>query len=336
MNKSVVEAGRARAGGGVQLAGPLRYALGAFCSDHHAAETFVLVYGSDQADHRGNRTKARASGRARRAQPETHGMSLDLLPETVGIPAGDFVMGSVDGDDDERPPHRVYVDGFNLAADPVTNRDFARFVQATGRPAPAVYEMPVIVTVGGRDREGVFRQLASSYAWSDGGPPADRLDHPVVLVRYHDALEYCAWLAAETGKPIRLPTEAEWERAARAGLEGKRYPWGDDLDPSRANYLRDPSLKAMHGSKPVRSYPPSAFGLCDMCGNVWQWVADWYDPAYYGASPRKNPTGPESGRFRLVRGGSWLSAEPRLLTCSHRHQVPADTYSYSIGFRVAY
>ena len=263
-------------------------------------------------------------------------MSLDVLPDIVTIPAGDFVMGADDGDEDERPPHRVLVDEFHLAAHPVTNRDFARFVQATGRPAPAVYEMPVIVTVGGRDREGAFRQLASTYAWSNAEPPADRLDHPVVLVRYNDALQYCAWLAAETGKPVRLPTEAEWERAARAGLEGKRYPWGDDLDPSHANYLPDPSLKAMHGSKPVRSYPPNDFGLFDMCGNVWQWVSDWYDPAFYAASPEKNPTGPESGRFRLVRGGGWLSAEPRLLTCSHRHKVPADTYSYSIGFRVAY
>lgn len=263
-------------------------------------------------------------------------MSLDVLPEFVTIPTGDFVMGADDGDEDERPAHRVRLDEFRLAIHPVTNRDFARFVQATGRPAPAVYEMPVIVTVGGRDREGAFRQLASSYAWADGEPPADRLDHPVVLVRYHDAVEYCAWLAAESGRPVRLPTEAEWERAARAGLAGKRYPWGDELNPSRANYLPDPSLKAMHGSKPVGSYPPNAFGLHDMSGNVWQWVSDWYDPAYYGASPASNPRGPASGRFRLVRGGGWLSAEPRLLTCSHRHKVPADTYAYSIGFRVAY
>ena len=263
-------------------------------------------------------------------------MSMDVMPEAVRIPAGDFVMGAEDGDEDERPAHRVYVDQFHLAAHPVTNRDYARFVRATGRPAPAVYEMPVIVTVGGRDREGAFRKLASTYAWSDTEPPPERLEHPVVLVRLQDALAYCAWLAAETGQPVRLPTEAEWERAARGGLDGKRYPWGDDLESSRANYLQDPSLKAMHGSKPVRSYPPNPFGLFDMCGNVWQWVADWYDPAYYGTSPEQNPRGPASGRFRLVRGGGWLSADPRLLTCSHRHKVPVDTYSYSVGFRVAY
>ena len=263
-------------------------------------------------------------------------MSMDVMPEAVRIPAGDFVMGAEDGDEDERPAHRVYVDQFHLAAHPVTNRDYARFVRATGRPAPAVYEMPVIVTAGGRDREGAFRQLASTYAWSDTEPPAERLEHPVVLVRFQDALDYCAWLTAETGRPVRLPTEAEWERAARGGLAGQRYPWGDDLESSRANYLQDPSLKAMHGSKPVRSYPPNPFGLFDMCGNVWQWVADWYDQAYYGVSPDRNPRGPASGRFRLVRGGGWLSADPRLLTCSHRHKVPVDTYSYSVGFRVAY
>ena len=263
-------------------------------------------------------------------------MSMDVMPEAVRIPAGDFVMGAEDGDEDERPAHRVYVDEFHLAAHPVTNRDYARFVRAIGRPAPAVYEMPVIVTAGGRDREGAFRQLASTYAWSDTEPPPERLEHPVVLVRFQDALDYCAWLAAETGQPVRLPTEAEWERAARGGLDDRRYPWGDDLESSYANYLQDPSLKAMHGSKPVRSYPPNPFGLFDMCGNVWQWVADWYDQAYYGASPDRNPRGPASGRFRLVRGGGWLSADPRLLTCSHRHKVPVDTYSYSIGFRVAY
>jgi formylglycine-generating enzyme required for sulfatase activity len=260
----------------------------------------------------------------------------DGLPETVRIPAGDFAMGAEDGDADERPVHRVYVDELQLAVHPVTNREYARFVRATGRPAPAVHEIPIVVTAGGRDRERAFRQLAWSYAWNETEPPSDRLDHPVVLVRFEDALAYCAWLADETGEPVRLPTEAEWEKAARGGLVGKRFPWGDELEPSRANYLRDPSLKAMHGSRPVRSYPPNPFGLHDMCGNAWQWVADWYDPSYYATSPDWNPQGPADGRLRVVRGGGWLTADPRLLSCAHRHKVPIDTYSYSIGFRVAY
>lgn len=263
-------------------------------------------------------------------------MSPEPLPEAARIPASQFMMGSEDGDDDERPAHRVFVDEFNLAAHPVTNREYARFLRATGHRPPGVHELPLLVTAGGRDRERAFRQLAAPYVWRDGEPPAGRLDHPVTLVRFDDALAYCAWLASVTERPIRLPTEAEWEKAARGGFAGMRYPWGDQLDPARANYLPDPSLRAMHGTKPARSYPPNPYGLYDMAGNVWQWVADWYRPDYYRASPPGNPRGPASGRLRIVRGGSWVSADPRLLTCSHRHKVPDDTYSYSIGFRVAF
>jgi len=263
-------------------------------------------------------------------------MGLDVMPEAVRIPAGEFVMGADDGDEDERPSHSVAVDEFHLAVHPVTNREYARFVRASGHRTPAIYELPVVVTAGGRDRERAFRQLAAPYVWADTEPPPERADHPVTLVRFDDALAYCAWLAAQTGQPIRLPTEAEWEKAARGGLGGRPYPWGDDLDSSRANYLPDPSLKAMHGSQPVRAYPPNPYGLYGMAGNVWEWVADWYDPAYYAASPPQNPQGPPSGRLRVVRGGGWLSADPHHLRCSHRHKVPPDTYSYGIGFRVAY
>jgi len=263
-------------------------------------------------------------------------MGTHPLPEAARIPAGEFVMGFDDADEDERPAHRVFVDEFHLAAHPVTQREYARFVRATGHRLPGVAELPLLVTAGGRDRDRLFRQLAGPYTWQDGEPPADRLDHPVTLVGFDDALAYCAWLASETGHLVRLPSEAEWEKAARGGLAGKRYPWGDELDAGHANYLADPSLKALNGTKPTRSYPPNSYGLYDMSGNVWEWVADWYRPDYYRASPTGNPRGPASGRLRLVRGGSWISADPRQLTCTHRHKVPVDTYSYSIGFRVAF
>ena len=106
--------------------------------------------------------------------------------------------------------------------------------------------------------------------------------------------------------------------------------------PRRANFLPDPSVKRLHATKPVGSYPPNSYGLYDMAGNVWEWVSDWYDPGYYAASPTRNPLGPSEGRFRLVRGGAWLDADVGLLRCSYRHRVPDDTYSYSIGFRIAY
>jgi formylglycine-generating enzyme len=261
-------------------------------------------------------------------------MSADLLPELARIPAGEFVMGSNDGDDDERPAHSVYLEEFWVAVNPVTNTEYGRFVRETGHRAPAIYELPIVVTAGGAERERAFRQSGEPYVWLDSAPPADRLDHPVTLVRWSDAVEYCAWLSAVSGRPARLATEAEWEKAARGGLDGKRYPWGDRLDRDLANFRTDAELKTTEGTTQCRSYPPNSYGLFDMAGNVWEWVQDWYDPNYYKESPGNMPPGPSEGAMRLVRGGSWLAADVKMLHCSHRHNVPPDTYSYSIGFRI--
>ncbi|PYR61404.1 MAG: hypothetical protein DMF85_02350 [Acidobacteria bacterium] len=121
-------------------------------------------------------------------------MSADLLPELALIPAGEFVMGSDDADEDERPAHRVHVDDFFIGVQPVMNREYARFVRDAGHRAPAIYELPLVVTAGGADRERLFRQTGTPYVWSDFDPPDDRSDHPVTLVRFDDALAYCAWL----------------------------------------------------------------------------------------------------------------------------------------------
>jgi sulfatase modifying factor 1 len=260
--------------------------------------------------------------------------AADLLPEFALIPSGDFLMGSDSADDDERPAHRVHLDDFLMAVHPVTHADYARFVRETGHRAPAVYELPLVVTAGGREREKAFRSAGQPYIWVDSEPPSDRLDHPVTLVRWQDAIAYCAWLSGASGKTVRLPTEAEWEKAARGGLEGKRYPWGDGLDRNLANFLVDPSLKTAHGTSRCKAYPPNGYGLFDMAGNVWEWVLDWHDAQYYAVSPYKAPAGPREGTLRVLRGGSWLSADVRMLSCSHRHKVPPDTYSYGIGFRI--
>lgn len=259
----------------------------------------------------------------------------DLLPELALIPAGEFVMGSEDAEEDERPPHRVHVDDFLLGVHPVTNLEYARFVRETGHRAPAIYELPLVVTAGNRERERAFRSSGQPYVWTESDPPRDRLDHPVTLVRWDDAVAYCAWLSAATGRAVRLPTEAEWEKAARGGLDAKRFPWGDRLDRNLANFLSDPAQKASQGTTPCRSYPPNGYGLFDMTGNVWEWVHDWYDSGYYSSSPPRNPDGPDQGPLRIVRGGAWLVGDIRMLSCSHRHKVPADTYSYTIGFRIA-
>ena len=244
-------------------------------------------------------------------------------------------MGSDRAGTDEHPAHQVDLDEHHLGAHAITNAQYERFVAETGHRAPTVYELPLIATLDGRRGEQAFRQLCADYVWTNGQPPAHRRAHPVTLVRWTDAEAYCRWLAGETGKPVRLPTEAEWERAAR-GDRGARYPTGDAIDTSQANYLEDPSLKRERGTKPVGSYPPTGAGLYDMAGNVSEWVADWYAPSYDADSPTRNPAGPPDGRFRLVRGGGWVASDPSVLRCARRHKVPVDTYSYSVGFRIAY
>ncbi len=260
-------------------------------------------------------------------------MREELLPRFVDLPAGEFIMGSPDGDDDERPVRRVRLEGYSLSAHPVTNAQYAEFVRNTGHHAPDVRDLPSFVAP---PAEAAFRELASPYIWRGGDLPRERGLHPVTLVTHADAVTYCAWLGTRLGRNVRLPSEAEWERAARGGIDGRRFPWGDEIDPSRSNFLPDLGLKRMRGTRPVGTYPPNPFGLHDMAGNVWEWVADWYQSDAYAGGDAINPTGPASGTLRVLRGGSWVTHDVLQLRCSHRHKVPPDTYAYSIGFRVAY
>ncbi len=260
-------------------------------------------------------------------------MKDDPLARLVRIPAGEFLMGSEGADPDERPVHPVFLDEYFISAKTVTEAEYARFVRATGYRPVAVRELPLLVSAELRD---TFTQLAARYAWKNDHPPEGLENHPVTLVQYADAVGYCEWLASISGRPIRLPTEAEWEKAARGGLEGKRYPWGDDIDASRANFLTDPAAKLTRGTTPAGSYRCNGYDLYDMAGNVWQWVLDWYEADYYSISEYRNPRGPSAGRLRCVRGGSWVNDDAAFLRCAHRHEVPPDTYAYSIGFRIAY
>jgi formylglycine-generating enzyme required for sulfatase activity len=260
-------------------------------------------------------------------------MSEDRLPPFVAIPGGRFTMGSLDGAEDERPPRSVQVDAFHVSAHTVTIGQYAAFVIDTDHPAPVLRDLPLMVTP---DHELPFRELAAPYVWRGGEPPRDRGRHPVTLVSYADAMAYCRWLSGQIGQLVRLPTEAEWERAARGGLEQRRYPWGDDIDASRANFLPEPALKRHRATRAVGSFAPNGFGLYDMAGNVWQWVADWYGPDAYRSGDDRNPRGPAQGQFRVLRGGAWVTHDVDQLRCAHRHKVPPDTYAYSIGFRVVY
>lgn len=259
-------------------------------------------------------------------------MTSAIAPNLARIPAGDFLMGAADAEDDERPVHRVFVSEFFIGRFPVTNDEYAKFVRATGYPSPGVRGLPLI-TVGGRD--GIFRELAAPYVWDGDQPPPGRGAHPVVLVRYDDTQAYCRWLSDQLGRPVRLPTEAEWEKAARGGADdGRRYPWGDDIDTSHCNFLAEGTIKRQRGTRPTGTYAPNAYGLYDVIGNVWEWVADWYGADYYSVADLRDPKGPDNGNMRIVRGGSWVNDDASMLRCAYRHKVPPDTYAYSVGFRV--
>ena len=237
--------------------------------------------------------------------PFTQPVRSDLVPfEPVlaPVPAGWFLMGSDKGQDNERPVHRVWVDRFLLATCQVTNREFGLFLRATGSLPPPFWEDPAF-----RDPE-----------------------QPVVAVSWFEAARYCEWLSATTGKKYRLPTEAEWERAARGGLEGQQFPWGDDPPQSRPHYHE----RWQTGPEPVGRSAPNPYGLHEMCENVHEWCSDWFDPAYYAVSPERNPPGPADGSRRASRGGSWRH-HIKISRCSARSSIPPEFQYADYGFRVA-
>ncbi|MFH1312484.1 MAG: formylglycine-generating enzyme family protein [Candidatus Eisenbacteria bacterium] len=219
--------------------------------------------------------------------------------EMVLIPGGEFEMGK-EGKDDHGPAHMVYLDEFYMDKYEVTNAQYAEFCEATERNLPEFW---------GMDH---FRS----------GP--DFPNHPVTGISWHDAEAYAEW----AGK--RLPSESEWEYAARGGLVGKDYPGGDKIDSSTANFSRADK----GGTIAVASYPANGFGLHDMVGNVGEWVADYYAGDYYKACPDKNPAGPDEGKFRVFRGGGWHTG-PGCSKVFYRNGLPPNWVDFNVGFRCA-
>lgn len=217
--------------------------------------------------------------------------------EMALIPGGEFMMGG-DVEDDHQPIHEVHVDSFYMDLHEVTNAQYFEFCMETERKLPIFWGMDE------------FRC----------GPEFPH--HPVVGVCWADAKAYAEW----AGK--RLPTEAEWEYAARGGLAGKKYPNGDTIDTTLANY------SVSEGTEPVRSYPANGFGLYDMAGNVNEWVFDFYFDGYYDSSPHDNPTGPEKGKFHVIRGGGWHSG-PYCNRVYRRCALIAYWTDFNVGFRCA-
>lgn len=245
--------------------------------------------------------------------------------EMVYIPAGQFTMGSDDGEPDEGPAHEVYLDAYWMDLTEITNKMYALCVDSGNCKPPLETNSYTHTTYFGNP-------LFANY--------------PVIFVNWDMANAYCQWAGA------RLPTEAEWEKAAR-GKKGLAYPWGDEWDVQKIKRLNfadknNPELAldmsvddGYRDTAPVGSYPAgkSPYGIYDLAGNVWEWVADWYDPNYYLDSPLNNPTGPtgptQDISMRSMRGGGWVAANEAVFLTYNRHGVEPENYSSSIGFRCA-
>lgn len=282
----------------------------------------------------------------------TEGMKL--------IPGGEFLMGNESdygfAADGEGPVHTVEVAPFYMDATCVTNEQFNDFINATHYKTEAENFGWSFVFYGhltkGQQATAVRARVLGSEWWCrvDGatwrhpeGPGTNikkRWKNPVIHVSWHDAIAYCEW----AGK--RLPTEAEWEFAARGGIEQKRFPWGDELEPGgkhRMNVwqgkfpVQNTEADQYYGPAPAQTYQANAYGLYCITGNVWEWVWDWFDPTYYQSSPRKNPTGPTATDRRMMRGGSYLCHESycnRYRTDARSSNTP-DSSTGNLGFRCA-
>jgi formylglycine-generating enzyme required for sulfatase activity len=220
----------------------------------------------------------------------------------VRIPAGEFLMGSDSGEEDERPAHRVYLAAFAIDRYEVTVAEFAEFMAAQAVEPP--------------------------FKWAEARK-ANHRDKPVAGVDWFDARDYCRW----RGK--RLPTEAEWEKAAR-GTDGRTYPWGEDRPTKAHTNAGQTKWTGYDSLARVGRYErgQSPYGVHDMAGSLWEWVADWYDQTYYSSSPDVNPIGPSAGPLRVLRGGAWNN-DARTIRSANRAAYAPDARRNDVGFRCA-
>jgi formylglycine-generating enzyme len=225
---------------------------------------------------------------------------MSRYPNMVVIPEGWFWMGSEGRFRWESPRHRVWLDAFEIAVTPITRREYARFLADTRHAEPAGWN-----------------ELRFS-----------RPDQAVVGVTWYAALAYCGWLSSLEGETFRIPTEAEWEKACRGGLENAEYAWGDE-PPEVIDYFRS----VWNEPRPVGEWRPNGYGLFNMGDNVHEWCSDWYGDDYYASSPDRNPIGPEDGTRRVSRGGSWRH-QIKATRAAHRSSLPPGFAYTDYGFRL--
>ncbi len=277
--------------------------------------------------------------------------------DLVMVPAQVFAMGSDQRvaypEDGEAPVHDVELPGFAIGRTAVTNADFHAFVTATGYVTEAEAFGWSFVFAGLLPDDFPDTRAAAAAPWwrqvfgadwrHPEGPQSDlhdRVDHPVVHVTWNDADRLCQWAG------LRLPTEAEWECAARGGAPGRTFPWGDELEPNGEHRMnvwqgqfptQNLALDGFVGTAPADAFPPNGYGLHNVTGNVWEWCRDWFDPGYYAKSPRFGPGGPSGGTHRVMRGGSYLchASYCRRYRVSARSSNTPDSSTGNLGFRVA-
>jgi formylglycine-generating enzyme required for sulfatase activity len=233
-----------------------------------------------------------------------------MRTEMIVIPGGNFLRGSNDGNRDEHPRHQVHISSFAIDVHPVINEQFVRFLEVLGGEKDNNHQDVIRLRDSRIKRSGGKLSIESGYA-----------KHPVVGVTWYGAMAYAKWVG------MRLPTEAEWEIASYAGLEGVLYPTGEDIEKTQANFFSSDTTAVM-------SYPPNDYGLYDMSGNVYEWCYDWYGYNYYEVSIQEpeNPMGPLQGVYRVLRGGCWKSLKEDLRS-SRRHRNNPGTVNGTYGFR---
>ncbi len=261
----------------------------------------------------------------------------DGYGELVFVPAGAFKMGDNFGDGEglERPVHTVELDSYYIGKYEVTNEQWKKFRDDPGYDDPKFWPGARPVP---KDQV-TYWTMANNH----GGGTPESGNYPVIGVNWDSATAYCNWVSAKTGKTYRLPTEAEWEKAAR-GTDQRRYPWGNSIDHSYANFVGSQKMDTVRevgfyngtGRGEVTTHSnASPYGAFDMAGNVMEWCQDWYSRDYYAKSARKNPKGPAAGAYRVVRGGSFFVDGFDLRTYARSAAWPSFLSHRMIGFRVA-